>query len=456
MPSTRSIPYQPGRLLVGHLFEARNRRIPLLVELAREHPDVVRIRVGLSNIVALNSPALIHQLLVEHHAAVRPNYMLQLFAEPLLGQGLLRLERAAHLKRRRTIAPAFMPRRIQHYAQEMIDRAERAAQRMHGRGEVDIVSECMRVTFSIAGKTLFGAEVESEVDRVGRALREVIDRISRCMTQLVPVPAMLPTLGNLGLRRAVRRLDRLVYQMLAERRASSEDRGDLLQILLETRDAEDGSALTDRQIRDEAMTQYLAGHETTANTLAWALCFLGRAPAARARLEAEVDAVTGGRPLQPSDLPKLTWTLQVIKETLRLCPAVYCFARMLERPVNIGPYPLSKRDVVVVNIIGMHRRPDLYADPDRFAPERFDPERERALPAHAFIPFSLGPRNCMGSHFALMEAQLVLATWLRRLRFDSLSTALPDFEALFTLRPKGAVRMRVSERSPARVERAAP
>lgn len=442
-----SVPALPGRPLVGHLFELRDQRIALLRRVAESHPSVAKLRLGVFEVVLLSEPKLVHALLVGHHDALRMNLALQLFAGPLLGDGLLRLEHEAHRRRRRMLSPAFLPKRIRSYVDDMVGRAERAADRMLRQGQCDMAEESMRVTFDIAGKALFDADIADDAERVGGALAEVTECMLQSMTSILPLPAALPSPNNLRMRRAVARLDAIVYQLLAERRgAGGEGRGDLLSLLLAARDEEDGSALTAREVRDEIMTVYLAGHETTAMTLAWAFQFLSEYPEASARLREEVDQVTGGRPLCPADLPKLAWTLQVLKETMRMRPSVYVLARRTLAPIQLGPHAIAPGSIVAVNIVGMHHRSDLFCEPDRFDPERFSPEREQALPRNAFIPFSVGPRACIGSQFALMEAQVVLATWMRRLTLRPRRRVPPDQEPLLTLRPRGGVPVTVVER----------
>lgn len=451
MHADDSVPSFPGSGLLGHAVEFRKQRVDLMLRAARAYPDICRIRLGIIPVTLLSSPAMVHEMLVDKPEQFRKSYGLSVFAEPILGDGLLRLEGQAHRKRRRMVAPAFLPRRIAGYAGEMIRRADSAAERMQQHGRIDIAEETMRVTMEIVGKTLFDAEVADDADDVGDAVSEAMTCMLDSMTSVIPMPPAIPTRTNLRLRRAVARLDQVVYRMIAERRAEPErDHGDLLSILISTRDEEDRSALTDREIRDEAMTLFLAGHETTANTLAWALYLLARNPAARARVEHEVDAIGPGS-LGAADVARLPYTLQVIKEAMRIYPPVYMLGRQPLHDLKLGRYGLRRNSIVVINVIGMHRRPDIFPDPERFDPDRFSPEREKLLPRQAFMPFGGGPRICIGNHFALMEAQLILASWLRRLRFELADpSAEPRLEPLITLRPLGGIAMQVTSRAPAR------
>jgi cytochrome P450 len=262
------------------------------------------------------------------------------------------------------------------------------------------------------------------------------------------LPPAVPSPGNLRAREAVRRLDLVVFRLVHERRAVAEQRDDLLSMLLLAHDEDDGSGMTDAQVRDELMTILLAGHETTANALSWAFYLLAKHPEVRDRLEAELSAVLGERPPTYADLRSLPYSLQVLKETMRLYPPAYLVTRRAARPVTIGPAAVQKNEIVVVDILGMHRRPDLYEDPLRFKPERFAPDAEKARDRHAFLPFGGGPRVCIGNQFALMEGQMALARLSQRFRFE-LAEGDGDIEGepLLTLRPKGGVPVRVVPRS---------
>jgi len=444
---SRTIPRFPSQDLFGHLSTFRHKPIELLLRIARDYPEIARVRGGVFHPVVLTDPTLVHQVLVEKHEAFVKSYGLSVFARPLLGRGLLTLEREDHRKRRRLLAPSFMAKRIASYADEIATRAERSTAQIGAHAELDMAEESMRLTLEVVMKTLFDVELSNADDTVGRAFPRALTAVIDSITSPVPLPPPIPTPANLRLARATRELDRIIYRVIAEHRAAAHDNGDMLGVLLGARDQDDGSRLDDRELRDEVMTMMLAGHETTANTLAWALYALARAPEARARLEAEVDAVSAHR-LGAQHTAALPWTAQVIKETMRLYPAIYMIARRSVRDVELGPYLVPRGTVLFINIIGMHRRADIYPNPEQFDPERWSPEREKLLPKHAYLPFSGGPRVCIGNHFALMEAQLVLATWLRHLRFDLVDPRQQvDFDGLFTLRPKGGLPLRVSQRS---------
>jgi cytochrome P450 len=440
-------PRVPGLPLLGSLLDFRRDRFSLALRIAREQGDLAQIQLGFFTILMVSSPQGAHELLVEKADAFKKSAGLSIFARPLLGDGLLTSERDVHKRQRRMMAPVFAHKRIAGYGDVMVAKTRAAARAIAERATTDLADDMMRLTLDIVGKTLFDAELAGDANTIGDSLTQAMEQMMDSMVRLVPMPPVVPTPGNRRSLRAVSRLDDVVYSLIRERRASGVDRGDMLGMLLATRDADDGSALDDKEIRDQAMTIMLAGHETTANALAWAFYLLARSPEVRERLECEVDTVLGDRPATAQDLPQLPYALQIVKEAMRLYPPAYVLGRAATRPVTIGGAPVRRGQLVLVNVAGLHRRRDLFPDPDRFDPERFTPEREKKLPPLAYMPFGAGPRICIANHFALMEAHLVLATLAQTLRFELASSAPIPAEPLVTLRPKGGVPMRVIPRA---------
>ncbi len=439
-------PSLSGAPLVGNLFEFRKDRLALQLRLLRECGDLGLLHIGPIPVYAVSSAELAHQILVEHADAFVKSRGLGKIARPLLGDGLLTSEHELHRRQRRLIAPAFSHRRIASYAATMAALTERAQERLDDGAVVDVAQEMMRLTLAIVGKTLFDAEVASDADEVGAAITAANHYVSEAVTRL-PSPLWLPTRRNRSARRAIATIDRIIYRLIAARRAAAVDVGDVLSTLVLARDEETGEAMPDRQIRDEAVTLFLAGHETTANALAWSFHLLGRRPDVAARLADESRAVLGGRAPTMDDLGRLPTALMVLKEAMRLYPPAYMIGRQAERAVPLGAVTLRPGDTVFVNIYAMHRRADCFDAPAEFRPERFAPEREKLLPRGAYMPFGGGPRICIGNHFALMEGQLILAALAQRLRFAPVDDRAVVPEPLVTLRPKGGLPMRV-ERIP--------
>lgn len=439
------IPRIAGHPVLGHLQAFRNDRAAIQLRVAREQPDIARLRVGFIPLVMITAPALAQEVLVAKHASFVKAPGLAVFLRPLLGNGLLTSEHEAHSRQRKLIAPAFAHRRIASYASTMAERSERFASSLADGAVLDVSEAILGLTLEIVGKTLFDAEVGSESAAVGSAVTAAMECAMSQVSSLVPMPPFVPTPTNRKNRKAVAALDAILYRIIRERRAQGGDRGDLLSMLLAAQD-EDGATMTDRQVRDESMTLFLAGHETTANALSWALYLLARHPDARARVEAEVDAL--GRVPSYDDLAQLPYTLAVLKETMRLYPPAYLLGRTALEDVVIGRHRIRKRSIVLINILGIHRRPELYPEPERFEPGRFLGDAEKRLPRCGYMPFGAGPRICIGNHFALMEGQVVLASLLKRVRFDLVSRAPVELEPLVTLRPRGGVTTRVTVRAP--------
>jgi len=298
---------------------------------------------------------------------------------------------------------------------------------------------------AVVGRALFSADVRSDADVVASAVTEAMEAMVQSITSPLQVPYSWPISRHRRMRRAVAALDEVVYRLIAEARATGVDRGDVLSMLLLARDEDDGTGMTDLQVRDEVMTLILAGHETTANGLAWALHALGRYPQARDRVEEEVAAL--GHPVTDEDLPRLPYTLMVIEEALRLWPPAYAYGRQVARDVELGGYHFPSGATVIVNVWGLHRRPDFYPEPEVFRPERWTPEARKARPRGSYLPFGAGPRVCIGNHFALLECHLALAVIASQVRLEPLMIAAPRPEPLVTLRPRGAL-MRVRRRDP--------
>ncbi len=424
-------------------------RVDFLLTVPRRHGPIARMSLwgGLVQSQLVTDPAIAHAVLVEQSDAFMKGLALSYFMKPMLGDGLLSSEGAFHRKQRRMLAPSFMPKRLADYATTIADRSEAAQRTLRDGASVDVNTLMMRLTLEIVGATLFGAEVGAEAEEVHGALTDAMAQMSRMVRSVIPIPPTWPTPGNRRGLRAVARLDRIIYGLIEERRRAGGERHDFLSMLLAARD-EAGGAMTDKQVRDEAMTIFLAGHETTANALTWTFYLLAKHPAVRDRLERELDAHLGGRTPTLADLAKLPYAMMVFKEAMRLYPPAYVIARRALRDVDIEGRHIPKGNLVVINIIGMHHDPVLFPDPERFDPERFTPEAEKALPKNAFLPFGAGPRVCIGNHFALMEGHLALATLAQRVRFELPPSAPPaEMEPLVTLRPRGGMPMTAHRRA---------
>lgn len=445
MRNVETLNVSRGLPVVGNLFEMRRDIVAFMTRVAREHGDVAWARQGIFKLLIVSGPEAAHQVFVDQAESFRKSYALSVFARPMLGDGLLTSEQEAHRVDRKRLAPAFAHKRVAAYADVMVARAEAAAARIIERGTIDFSEEMMLMTLEIVGKALFDADVGSDAEAIGEALTKAMQHMIDTLLSVLPIPPVVPTPKNLRAKRHVAELDAIVYRIIEDRRkAGAEDRGDVLSILLAP--DEDGRVMSDREIRDHVMTLLLAGHETTANALAWTFAELAVHPEARARVENEVDTVLKGRAPTFDDLKQLPICLATFKEAMRLHPPAYTVGRLARAPATIGGQSVAKNRIVLVNVVGMHRRADLFRHPDTFEPERFLPEREREIPKRAFLPFGDGARVCIGNQFALMEGQLALATLAQRVRL-SLNGAFPEPEPMITLRPRGGMSMRAQARA---------
>jgi cytochrome P450 len=445
--ATREAPgprtYWPGQ----NVFYFRRDPLTFLARLAREYGDVVRFRAGPQRIFLLNHPDHVRDVLVTHHERFHKGRALKR-AKRLLGESLLTSEGEFHRRQRRLAQPAFHRQRINSYGSVMVDYAERAGERWRDGATLDVSSEMMRLTLAAVGKTLFDADVESDADEVGEALTEVMELFDYLMLPFSELLEKLPLPPQRRFLRARARLDAIVYRIIEERRRVGGDRGDLLSMLLLAVDEEgDRTGMTNEQLRDEAMTLFLAGHETTANALTWTWHLLAQNPEAERRLHEELDAVLeGGRAPRVEDFAALRYTEMVVAETMRLYPPAWAIGRLAVEDHEVGGYPIPRGSLVLVCQYVMHRDPRFFHDPERFDPERWTVEAKAARPQFSYFPFGGGPRRCIGEGFAWMEAVLMLATLARRWRLRPAPGPNVEAHPRITLRPKGGVPMTVERR----------
>lgn len=431
----------PGTLLAGNLPELRRDWLGTLTRYAREYGDFVPLRLGPRRAVLLNHPDLVEEVLVAKHRSFVKSPALR-NARRLLGNGLLTGEGDLWRRQRRLMQPTFHRQQVAGYGQVMVERTVRRIERWRDGQPFDLHAEFMGLTLEIAALTLFGADVARQTAEVAAALEVVVERFQQRIAGWgFLVPDTLPTPGNLAFLRAARILDAVILEIIRQRRVSGGGQPDLLSILLAAQD-EDGSPMTDRQLRDEVMTLFLAGHETTALALSWTCYLLARHPAVEAKLAEQVRTVLGDRPPTAADLARLPYAEQVLQESLRLYPPAWTQARMPLEPCTVGGHPLPRGCVVVLSQWVIHRDGRWYDGPERFWPERWADGLARRLPRFAYFPFGGGPRQCIGQSFALLEATLVLATILQRWRLELVSQEPVVPSVSITIRPKGGIAMR--------------
>lgn len=443
----REPPGPRGHWLSGCLPELRRDRLAFWTWLARTYGDVAQVRIGRRRVYLISHPQGIEEVLVTQARHFIKHFALRL--NPLvLGRGLLTSEGEFWLRQRRLIQPLFLRQQLLGYAPLMVAYAQQLADSWQEGEERDIVPEMMRLTLQIAAKVLFAVDVADEAREVGAALQFLQENFLARFHSLWPPPLWLPLPANLRLRRAVRQLDTLLYRFIQQRRRQGPGQGDVLSLLLRVRDESDGRGMTDQQVRDEAMTLFLAGHETTALALSWTWALLGQHAQVAARLHWEVDTVLGSRAPTAEDLPRLRYTEAVLLEAMRLYPPAYIIGREALSPCTVAGYPVPRGTTVLMSQWVVHRDPRFYEHPERFWPERWLGDRGQQLPKYAYFPFGGGPRLCLGNHFALIEMVLVLATLAQRWHFRLAPGDWLVPWPSFTLRPRYGIRALLCRRRP--------
>jgi cytochrome P450 len=433
----RNLPFY----LFSRFFRPGN-PIRLFEYLAATFGRVSCYRIGPSQVVVMNDPELIREVLItqpQNFIKERTQRRMKI----LLGEGLITSDGEIHKRQRRIAAPAFHRQRIQAYATLMVERAAAMRDSWKAGVEVDASAEMMRLALQIVARTLFDSDVTKDVQRINNEVNAIM-RLYNFLIALPRAEALLhlPIPGLMRFKRARQRLDKVVYRMIEDRRRSGMDGGDLLSMLLASRDDEDDhSGMTNEQLRDEVLTIFLAGYETVANALAWTWLLLGQNPDAEAKLHAEIDLVLGGRLPTLEDLPQLRYAEMVLAESMRLYPPAWAMGRQATCDVEIGPYKLPEGTYIFFSQYIIQRNADFFPEPLHFDPERFTPERKAGRPRFAYFPFGGGNRQCIGESFAWMEAILSLVTLAQRWRLKLVPGQMVDVQPKITLRPKYAIRV---------------
>jgi len=449
LPTPAKLPPGPSSTSWTGSFKDYSRDpLGYLTALVREYGDISTLRYYNFRVYFVNHPDLIEAVLVTQNRKFIKGRILRANRR-LFGNGLLTSEGDFWLRQRRLAQPAFHRTRIASYAETMVRFAERLTGDWKHGEERDIHVEMMRLTLQIVAKTLFDADVDGEAQQVGHAL-EAIMELNSDFRKLILMPPWLPTPRNIKASMATRRLDKIIFRFIEQRRASGKDTGDLLSMLLAAQD-EDGWRMNDQQLRDEAMTIFLAGHETTANALSWTWLLLAQNPACEEKLQAELATLLGGRTPSLEDLPNLRYVGHVISESMRLYPPAWGMARVAVEDVEIGGYPIPKGCGVSLAQWSVHRDARWFDSPLEFRPERWEGDLAKRLHRFAYFPFGGGPRQCIGNNFALMEATLLLATIAQRFRIGIVPTHPVVPMPSITLRPRYGIRASLHQRKDTRV-----
>jgi cytochrome P450 len=438
-----------ARFFLGVLPRFRKDPAGYLLSVAQTYGDLAYMRLGPQHAYVVSHPDWIRDILVTQQGNFTKSRMLER-AKVLLGDGLLTSEGDFHTRQRRLVQPAFHRDRLVRYAADMVACAERAREswtpRVERDGHLDMHLEMTRLTLAIVGRTLFSADVSSDADEIGGAMTQIFSLFD---TLLLPFSDWIQKLPIPPVRRfekARDKLDQIVYGLIAQRRASGEDTGDLLSMLLLAQDEQDHTGMTDKQVRDEALTLLIAGHETTANALTWTWYLLSQNPEVEARMHAEIDRVLGGESPAFDDVQRLPYTTGVFAEALRLYPPAWAIGRRAKQDYSIGGYVIPAKSILLMSPWVVHRDPRWFPEPERFHPDRWRPEEAEKLPKFAFFPFGGGARVCIGERFAWAEGVLVLATIAQRWKMRLAPGHPVATQAVITLRPKHGMKMTLDRR----------
>ena len=441
--------YPPGpRRIVplSGLFAYRKGPLPFFQNLAAQYGDISYFKLGPQEAFFLNHPDYIKDVLVTNHQNFIKGLALQR-AKRLLGEGLLTSEGDFHRRQKRLAQPAFHRARIASYAGVMTDYASQTRARWRDGDALDMSEEMMRLTLGIVGKTLFDADVVSDARQVGEAMTVVMDLFNTITIPFFELLQKLPLPQFRRFDQAKARLDGIIYRLIEERRRSGEDRGDLLSMLLLAQDTEgDSGGMTDEQLRDEVMTIFLAGHETTANALTWTWYLLSQNPEAEAKLHEEIDRVLQGRLPTFEDVAQLKYTEMVLAESMRLYPPAWALGRLALEECDIGGYVVPKKSLVLMSQFVMHRDPRYFDDPLQFDPNRWSAEARESRPQFSYFPFGGGPRRCIGEGFAWMEGILLIAALAQQWQMRLVENHPVALKPVITLRPKFGMQMTVYRR----------
>ena len=428
------------------MVEIARNPLAMMIAMREEHGDIAHWQIGPQHLYLFSHPDLIRDVLVTNGRNFHKSRGLER-ARRLLGNGLLTSEGEFHLRQRRLAQPAFHRQRIASYAVTMGDYATRTSARWHDGETVDMHTEMMRLTLGIVGRTLFDADVENEAAEIGEALTTAFESFNFAMLPFTEYLEKLPLPWVRRFNSAKETLDRTIYRLIEERRRSGEDKGDLLSMLLMATDTEgDGSGMSDLQLRDEALTIFLAGHETTANALTWTWYLISQNPEIEARLHAEIDSALNGRKPAYEDMNALPYTRMVFAESMRLYPPAWAIGRRALEAFEARGYTIPKRSVILTSQYIVHRDARFFPDPERFDPARWTPEAIATRPKFSYFPFGGGNRVCIGEQFAWMEGVLLIAALAQKWRMRLVPGHPVEVQPLITLRPRHGMRMTLERR----------
>lgn len=445
MSHIKPIPQAKGDFLLGNFRELKADSFRALCAWQRDYGDLVGFKIGAQQFYLFSHPKLIEEALIK-----QSDTFVKLYdprkpkgLELVLGQGLVTSKGELWQKQRGLMQPVFQRKNLSTLLPQFATAGEQMLERWRQIGtsaEVNLSEEMMRLTLEVITQTMFGTSVLDKIEQIAPALDTVLRFAAKSLMSPVAIPLAVPTLSNVAFKKAMAFLDGIIYGIIDERRGEPSGNGDLLDMLLAARDEVTGEPMKRKQMRDEVITIFSAGHETTSNLLTWTLYLLAKHRAVTDKLREEFEAVTNGKPLQLDDLPSLNYTKAVLNESLRIRPPVGVMMRKLVKDTEVDGYLLKAGGFAIFSIYNVHHHPDLWAEPEEFNPDRFQSAESRRF---SFMPFGAGERICIGNHFAMLEAQFLLAMMIQAYDFELIEQAEPKIEMVISVRPKGGLPIRI-------------
>lgn len=441
-----NLPGPKQNFLVGNLPEFEHDPLAFMTKCSQEYGEIVPIRLAFTPALLLSNPKHIEQVLKNRELFVKPKLLKRLHL--LLGQGLLTSEGDTWFRERRLAQPVFQQKKIADYGQVMVEYTEKMLETWQDGETREIADDMMRLTFNIVMKTLFSSDVsEEEATDIRKAMRISADWFLEARKSVVPfISDRIKSPSNVRYKSATEQMDKHIYRIINQRRASGENPGDLLSMMMQVRDEDDGSQMNDKQLRDAIATIIFAGHETSANTLAWIWTLLSQNPEAKTKLQQELKEVLGQRSPTVADLPSLRYTNMVIKESIRLYPVVWNMISETSAECEIDGYRVPAGYTIIMSQWVMQRSERYFEQAEMFKPERWGSDLEKQLPKGVYVPFGDGPRICIGKNFALMETALLLATIAQKFELALVPDQSIVPQPTITLQPKNGVKAVLKQR----------
>jgi cytochrome P450 len=443
-PAETTISGPRGFPLVGVLPQLWRDPLGFFMDTAREYGDITFLNLGFNKAFLLNHPNHIKHVLQDNYRNYRKSSFIEKL-KPLLGEGLLTSDGELWTRQRQLLQPGFRRERLQGLAHIMTEviaaMIVRWGEIREPGATIDLAGEMSRVALEVIVKTMFSTDIGAEAAKVSEAITVLQAHASSRVWAFTDLTERIPTRRNRRFRQALRTLDEVVYRIIDGRRRGGKDKDDLLSMLLAARDADSGEGMNDRQLRDEVMTMFVAGHETTANALSWIWYLLGQYPEAAMKVHQEAATTLKGGMPSLEDLPNLVYTKMVIQECLRLLPSIWWYARTAIEDDQIGSCHIPAGSTVIISQYLTHRHPAFWEDPETFDPERFAPENVVGRPPYAYFPFGGGPRVCIGKHFAMLEIQLLVPIVAQAYRLEPVPGRKVELEPYITLRPRNGLPM---------------